>query len=123
MILCGCILSPSVANAAVGTGVGSSTTNRGDDARTGWYSSPIAPLPDRVAQGFGRTFTTSLGGQVYVQPIVAKGNLIVATETDVVAGLGPATGSVRWQRTIGEPVDWATDGGNLGMALVVTSRR
>ena len=110
MILCGCILSPSVANAAVGTGVGSSTTNRGDDARTGWYSSPIAPLPDRVAQGFGRTFTTSLGGQVYVQPIVAKGNLIVATETDVVAGLGPATGSVRWQRTIGEPVDWATDG-------------
>lgn len=82
----------------------SQATNRGDNHRDGWY--PDQPLlnPSNVASAsFGQTFSTSVNGQVYGQPIVAGGTLIVTTETDWIYGLDPTTGAIKWSRQVGNP--------------------
>jgi hypothetical protein len=106
----GIVLSAMPATAAIPVGTGWPGTNRGDDSRSAWYPSSTAPTPWSVADNYGTLFDVDLGAMVHAQPVVAGGNLIVATEADVVAGLDPATGEVRWTRTLGVPVDAATDG-------------
>ena len=110
MVLGAVILLATPVQAAIPIGSGWAGTNRGDDARTAWYPSPVAAIPAGVTQGFGTLFTADLGGKVYAQPVVAGSSLIVATESDTVAALDPVTGAVRWQRTLGIPILSSSDG-------------
>lgn len=90
-------------------------TGASEDLRTGWY--PDEPLlsPARVASGhFEKTFEDKLQGQIYAQPLIANGTLLVVTEDDWAYGLDPVTGAVRWQRAVGTPANasekpWCTD--------------
>jgi hypothetical protein len=76
----------------------------GDALRTGWY--PNQPLLDPQAVGspaFGSLFSVDVEGQVYAQPLVAAGTLLIATEANWVYGLDPATGATLWSRSLGPP--------------------
>jgi hypothetical protein len=97
-----------------------------DNFRTGW--DPNEPALNAGAADFGQLFDTSIGGAIYAQPIVAgsgaasSGTLIVASETNQVAGLDPATGAIEWQRSLGAPWPSATiNCGNSGARVGVTS--
>jgi len=46
----------------------------------------------------------ALDGQLYGQPVVAGGDVIVATEHDTVYALSARTGAVMWSRHLGAPV-------------------
>src|SRR5450432_450693 len=75
-----------------------------DAARTGWYSNQ--PMLDPTTVGspyFGQLFDATLDGQIYAQPLVAAGVVFVATETNRIYGLDPATGSTLWTRQLGTP--------------------
>lgn len=50
-----------------------------------------------------RAWRRDLSGAVYGEPLLVKGVLVVATETDDVYGLRPRTGGVRWHVTLGRP--------------------
>ena len=79
-------------------------TSRADDLRTGWYGAQPALSPGQVSSGaFGRLFKVQVDGQVYAQPLVADGTLLVATEENQVYGLDPVTGDRRWTRDLGAP--------------------
>ena len=80
------------------------SVSAGDNLRTGWY--PDEPTLDPTTVGspdFGRLFDTTLDGQIYAQPLVAGGVVLVATETNQVYALAPATGEVVWSRSLGTP--------------------
>ncbi|MDQ1686451.1 MAG: hypothetical protein QOC82_3188 [Frankiaceae bacterium] len=69
-----------------------------DSLRTGWDGSePGLTGPPVASDGFGQLFARHVDGQVYAEPVVADGVLVVATENNVVYGLDPATGDVMWQ--------------------------
>jgi len=75
----------------------SGITNSGDDLRDGWYPDEPSLTPQLVSGGtFGQMWSTSVDGQVYAQPLLANGTVIVATENNKVYGLDPATGALRW---------------------------
>src|ERR1035437_4185346 len=81
-------------------------TSRGDNSRAGWYPSEPGLTPQVVgSSNFGQLFSTSVNGQVYGQPLLDQGNVLVVTETDYVYGLDPVTGAINWQRQIGTPYD------------------
>lgn len=81
-------------------------TNLGDDARTGWYpDQPALGRADVGAADFGQLFATRITGQVYAQPLVSNGTLLVATEENWLYGMDPATGAIRWQRRLGPAFD------------------
>jgi MYXO-CTERM domain-containing protein len=91
--------------ARVGLGIGSSA----DDLRTGWYSNQPALAPASVsAPDFGQLFATQLDGQIYAQPLLANGVLLVATETNNIYTLDPLTGAVLYHRQL-EPAWNASD--------------
>ena len=116
------VLLGAPATGSVPFGSGSSGTNRGDDARSAWYPSAMAPVPSAAASRYGTLFRADLGAKVYAQPVVAAGSLIVATEADEVAALDPVTGALRWQRTLGVPVQASADGcGDISPVRGVTS--
>jgi hypothetical protein len=78
------------------------TTVSYDTLRTGWDPNEAALSPSNVsASDFGKLFTTSVNGQVYAQPVVVAGTLIVATENNYIYGMNPATGAVNWSRSVG----------------------
>ena len=79
-------------------------TSRGGTSRDGWYSNEPGLSPQIVSSSqFGQLFATQLNGQIYAQPLLVGGVLFVATETDWIYGLNPATGAVEWSRKIGTP--------------------
>jgi hypothetical protein len=83
----------AVAGAAMAEGI----TNSGDDLRDGWYPEESALTPQLVSGGtFGQLWSTPVDGQVYAQPLLSNGTLLVATENNKVYGLDPATGAMRW---------------------------
>jgi iron transport multicopper oxidase len=85
----------------------------GDALRTGWY--PDQPLLDPITVGspyFGQLFDAAVDGQIYAQPLVAAGVLLVATEANHVYGLDPVTGATLWRRDLGEP--WRVSDLNCG---------
>ena len=83
---------------------GDSVTAAADNLRSGWYNNQPSLTPAVVGgSSFGQLFSTAINGQVYAQPLVASNTLIVATETNDVYGIDPATGAIRWHQNYGTP--------------------
>ncbi len=81
-------------------------TNSGENLRTGWYPEESSITPQLVSGGtFGQLWSTPVEGQVYAQPLLADGTLLVATEKNKVYGLNPTTGALKWSKplSLGEP--------------------
>ena len=75
----------------------SGITNSGDDLRDGWYPDEPSLTPQLISGGtFGQQWSTPVDGQVYAQPLLTGGTLLVATENNKVYGLDPASGAMRW---------------------------
>ncbi len=90
--------------AAASEAPGSSLTNSGGDLRDGWYPNQPSITPELVSGGtFGQLWSRPVKGQVYAQPLLDDGTLLVATEENNIYGLNPATGAVRWSENLGEP--------------------
>jgi hypothetical protein len=90
--------------AAAGSAFGSGITNSGDDLRTGWYPDEASITPQLVSGGtFGQLWSTPVSGQVYAQPLLANGALVVATENNDIYSLDPASGAQNWSKTLGTP--------------------
>src|SRR5450759_1021303 len=86
----------------------SGVTNSGDDLRDGWYPEEPSLTPQLVSGGtFGQLWSATVDGQVYAQPVLANGTLLVATENDKVYGLDPATGAMRWPAPLDLGPAWA----------------
>ena len=82
----------------------SNPTYGGDNQRTGWYPDQPGLAPSTVAgPWFGELFRTDVTGQVYAQPLVWNGLVLVVTETNDVYGLDAETGTVRWTRRVEVP--------------------
>jgi len=102
------ILVPAIlalAGSAVAAGDAPSViTYGGDSLRTGWYPNQPSLTPQLLAGGtFGELFSTPVQGQVYAQPLVDGGTVLVATEADWIYGLDATTGAVQWSRNVGTP--------------------
>jgi hypothetical protein len=85
-------------------------TGAADNLRTGWYPDEPALAPAAISgtsfqQDFERTLPGQ--GQIYAQPLVADGTLLVVTEEDRAYGLDPVTGEIRWEREFGTAVESA----------------
>ncbi|MGI3780843.1 MAG: choice-of-anchor D domain-containing protein [Janthinobacterium lividum] len=92
------------------------TTVSVDNLRTGWDTAEPGLAPsDASAPDFGQLFATKLDGQIYAQPVVAKGVLLAVTEKDKAYGLDPVTGKVRWTRDVGP--EWPAS--NIGCGDLV----
>lgn len=99
--------------AALGIGIGAPaparadvTTYANDTLRDGWYPDQPGLSPASVsASDFGQLFNAAVSGQVYAQPLVSNGVLLVATETDDAYGFDPETGTQKWTRHLHTP--WA----------------
>jgi outer membrane protein assembly factor BamB len=79
-------------------------TMANNDLRTGWYGDQPGLSPAKVGGStFGKLFTASVVGQVYAQPLVSAGVLLVVTEANHVYGLDPETGVAKWSRSLGTP--------------------
>jgi hypothetical protein len=96
-------------------------TNANDDLRTGWYPDEGAITPSLVSgPTWGQLWSAPVDGQVYAQPLLApSGTLIVATETDHVYGLDPATGSEQWSENLAPNGPW--DPADVGCSDIVPS--
>jgi hypothetical protein len=93
-----------------------------DNLRTGWDPNEPGLSPSSVsASDFGQMFSTAVNGQIYAEPIVANGTLVVATENNNIYGLDPATGAVNWSRSVGPAWPAATIGcGDLAPNIGIT---
>lgn len=111
--------------AGVGQALASETeiTNSSENLRTGWYPETGGITPQLVSGGtFGELWSAPVEGQVYAQPLLDNGTLLVATEKDMVYGLNPETGAVKWSRSLGEPWSAAEIGcGDLAPDIGVTA--
>ena len=94
------LLLLGLAAQALGSGIG----NAGDDLRTGWYPNSASITPQLVSGGtFGQLWSSSLEGQITAQPLLANGTLLIETEKDKAYGLDPASGAVKWTKSLGTP--------------------
>jgi hypothetical protein len=81
-----------------------------DQLGTSWYpDSGISPTEVNT-DDFGQLFDVTLPsvdavapGQIYAQPLVADGVLLVVTENDNAYGVNPTSGAVLWSRNFGPP--------------------
>jgi iron transport multicopper oxidase len=90
-----------------GQALGSGVTNSGDDLRTGWYPDEPSLTPQLISGGtFGQLWSTPVSGQVYAQPLLANGTLLVATENNLVYGLNPVTGALKWGNPLSLGTPW-----------------
>jgi hypothetical protein len=55
---------------------------------------------------FGQLWSATVDGQVYAQPLLANGTLLVATENNKVYGLNPATGAAKWAAPLNLGTPW-----------------
>mmetsp|Transcript_39743 Transcript_39743/g.64452 ORF Transcript_39743/g.64452 Transcript_39743/m.64452 type:complete len:1174 (+) Transcript_39743:45-3566(+) len=71
--------------------------------RNSWYGTEPLLTKDVIRSGaFGQIFRTFVVGDVYAQPLIWKGNLLIATAENNIYSLHPVTGAVQWQRVLGE---------------------
>ena len=81
-----------------------------DELGTNWYPN-AGILPTQVNdKDFGELFDVTLpavngigAGQIYAQPIVADGLLLIVTENDNAYGIDPSSGAIVWSRNFGPP--------------------
>ncbi|HET9167982.1 MAG TPA: choice-of-anchor D domain-containing protein [Actinospica sp.] len=94
-----------------------------DDLRTGWDQAESTLSSGSVGgSDFGQLFATQLNGQIYAQPLVVGGTLIVATDNDYVYGVDKATGAIEWTDDLGPSWPASTVGcGDLTPNVGVTS--
>ena len=99
-------------------------TAHNDAARTGWYPDQPRLSRQQVTGGtFGQLFAANVVGQVYAQPLVSNGVLLVATEDNRVYGLDPETGVQRWTRNLGNAFQSADVAcGDLAPSVGITRR-
>ncbi|MGH3865124.1 MAG: choice-of-anchor D domain-containing protein [Pseudonocardiaceae bacterium] len=100
------------------------TTVAVDVLRTGWDQNEPGLSPSTVgAADFGLLYRVAVDGQVYAQPLVYNGTLVVATENNNVYGFDAATGGVTWpKKSLGPPWPAAAIGcGDLTPNIGVTS--
>ena len=64
----------------------------------------VAPTVSSVNLAAPAWTSPVLDGQLYGEPLVSDGRVIVATENDTVYALSSATGSVEWSTHLGTPV-------------------
>jgi hypothetical protein len=104
------VLDPAV-DQSVAAASTSIVTGAHDDLRTGWYPDQPGLGPDDVASAqFGPLFDQGqIDGQVYAQPLVADGRVLIATETNFVYSLDPTTGAINWSRQLRAPYAIAAD--------------
>lgn len=97
--------------------------NAGGDTRTGWYSDEAQLSPQVVAGGsFGQLWSATVDGQVYAQPLLAQGTVVVATENNKVYGLDGNTGAQQWKTDLGTPWNPADIGcGDITPSVGTTS--
>src|ERR1035437_3544605 len=74
------------------------TTYHADNARTGYL-----PASNFTSVTDGWTSPT-LDGAIYAEPLVFRGEVLVATENNSVYALNAQNGSVLWHRNLGMPV-------------------
>ena len=117
------MLAAGVAGASPDDVVG--VTNAGDNLRTGWYPEEASLTPSLVkGNTFGRLWTANVEGQVYAQPLLANGTLVVATEMNRVYGLDPKTGAQKWSEPLNLGTPWNPSDigcGDLTPSIGVTS--
>ena len=115
----------AVGLAAAGTAQGEGITNSGDDLRTGWYPNEPSLTPQLVSGGtFGQLWSAPVEGQVYAQPLLDDGTLIVATEDNKVYGLDPTTGALQWSQPLNLGAPWSASDigcGDLAPSIGVTA--
>ena len=81
-------------------GIGASA----DDLRTGWYPNQPALHPVEVSSpSFQQLFDVALDGQIYAQPLLFPGGLLIATENNHVYVLDPGTGAAIADRPLEPP--------------------
>jgi len=115
-------LGPSASQrSAAASGAGPIGTDA-DQGRSGWYSDEAALSPSTVSSSsFGERFATQLNGQIYAQPIIADGVLVVVTEDNDAYGIDPTTGAVEWHDNFGTPWNPLTiDCGDLQPTIGIT---
>ncbi len=101
------VLCTLVMLATAGQALGSGITNSGDDLRTGWYPNEPSITPQLVSGGtFGQLWSAPVEGEVYAQPLLDDGTLLVATEKNKVYGLDPTTGAPRWSQPLNLGTPW-----------------
>jgi outer membrane protein assembly factor BamB len=101
----GIIVVAVITLAGAGSAV-AEVTGAADNLRTGWYPDEPSLTPALLSgASFQQVFKRPLQGQIYAQPLTANGTLLVATEDNWVYGLDPNSGTVRWERQFGTPVN------------------
>jgi hypothetical protein len=122
--LCAPLLTSILLALVVATpALGAEATNSGENLRTGWYPEASSITPELVSGGsFGQLWSAPVEGQVYAQPLLADGTLLVATEEDNVYGMDPASGAVKWSRSLGNAWNASEIGcGDLAPTIGVTA--
>jgi outer membrane protein assembly factor BamB len=66
-----------------------------------------------VAGSVRSSWTVSVDGPVYAQPLIVGSEVIIATENDTVYALDASTGAVRWSRHLASPVPSGLPCGNI----------
>ncbi len=92
-----------LAAAGAPTAIDDWLTYHRDNARTG--DDPVGPT---LAHPHVAWHSQTLDGQVYAEPLVAGGRVIVATENDTLYALSRASGRVLWRNHVAKPVDGAS---------------
>ena len=106
-VLSGLVVSVTTVRTPAGavTSPTDGATRGADNSRTGWYPDQTQLSPGLVSGGtFGQLFKTAVNGQVYGQPLVDDGQLLVNTENNFAYGLDPVSGAILWTRQFGTPV-------------------
>ncbi len=108
--------SGAAASAAAGSGAGTSgavaaRTAAAPGAAADWATYGGNPSRSGLAVGtptfrghLARRWTAHLDGDVYAQPLVVGGRVIVATENDSVYALAAGSGRLLWRRHLAAPV-------------------
>jgi Abnormal spindle-like microcephaly-assoc'd, ASPM-SPD-2-Hydin/PQQ-like domain len=118
-----CFALIALALVGAGAAAGAIATNSSEDLRTGWYPEASSITPQLVGGGtFGQMWSSPVTGQVYAQPLLANGTLLVATEENHIYGFDPSSGAQRWSRALGTA--WSSSDiecGDLAPKIGVTS--